>query len=116
MTTGNPPSPTFRSIFGGIVIAVLILIGFIYLGDVLKYAGAALTFVPAKLGLIQVATREEIMPIDFSTSPTTFTISKAGHYSFFTDDYDLLVINDAVLAAGAKPWFKIRSASNNNEE
>jgi len=116
MTTGTPPPPTYRSIFGGIAVVVLILFGFIFLGNIVKYAGATLTFIPAKLGLIQVVTREELILIDLSVSPTSFTIRKAGHYSLFTDNYDLLVINDAVLAAGAKPWLKIRSANNNDEE
>ncbi len=116
MTTGTPPPPTYRSIFGGIAVVVLILLGFIFLGKIVKYVGAVLTFMPAKLGLIQVVTREELIPIDVSVSPTSFTISKAGRYSLFTDNYDLLVINDAVLAAGAKPWLKIRSVSNHDEE
>jgi hypothetical protein len=116
MTTGAPPPPTYRNIFGGIAVVVLILIGFIFLGNIVKYVGAALTFIPAKLGLIHVVTPEELIPIDLGVSPTPFVVSKAGRYSFFTDNYDLLVINDAALAAGAKPWLKIASASNSDEE
>jgi len=116
MTIGTPPPPTYRSIFGGIAVVVLLLMGFMFLGNIVKYVGATFTFIPAKLGLIQAVTRAELIPVDFSKSPTSFTIKKPGRYMLFTDNYDLLVINDAVLAANSKPWLKIRSVSNDNEE
>lgn len=115
MNNGLPPSPTYRSIFGGIAIFVLIILCFMFLGDIIKYAGAVFTFIPSKLGLIQVATRKELIPVDLSVSPTSFAIRKVGHYWLYTDNYDLLVINDAVLAADAKPWLKIKSVSDTDE-
>jgi hypothetical protein len=35
---------------------------------------------------------------------------------FYTDNYDLLVINDAIVTAGAKPWFRLESLQNNAQE
>jgi len=110
MAIGNPPSPTFRSIFGGIGIVVLILLGFVFLANIVKFVGATFTFIPAKLGLIQVVKSEEVIAIDVSSSPTSITINEAGRYSLYVDNYDLLTINDAVVAGNAKPWFNIEFA------
>jgi len=115
MTTGFPPSPTYRSIFGGIAVAILIVLCFMFLGSIVKYFGAAFTFIPAKLGLIQIATRAEVIPVDLTASPTLLTINKGGRYQLYTDNYDLLVINDAVVAADAKPWLKINPAGKDME-
>jgi hypothetical protein len=104
---GEPPSPTFRSIFGGIIVAVLLFLAFMNLSTVLKYAGAVLGFIPGKLGLIQVVKPQEVIPVDVTTSPTVINIPQPGIYMLYTDNYDLLVINDAVVEAGSKPWLKI---------
>jgi hypothetical protein len=44
-----------------------------------------------------------------STSPSPITFTKPGSYDFYTDNYDLLVINDAIVEAGSKPWLKIEA-------
>jgi hypothetical protein len=49
-----------------------------------------------------------------STSPTPITFTRQGNYAFFTDNYDLLVINDAILASGSKPWLNIETGSGDN--
>src|SRR5512143_1149971 len=101
---GEPPSPTFRSIFGGIVIAILLFLALINLSTVLKYAGAVLGFLPSKIALIQVVKPQEVIPVDITTSPTVINFARSGSYMFYTDNYDLLVINDAVIEAGSKSW------------
>ena len=116
MTTGTPPQPTFRSIFAGIAIVLLIFLGFLSLSNLVKYVGAALTFIPGKLGLIHVVSSNEVMPVDMSTSPTKLTFTKPGRYSFFTDNYDLLVINDAIIESKGKPWLKIFTESKDEIE
>ncbi|HLO28971.1 MAG TPA: hypothetical protein VK249_07550 [Anaerolineales bacterium] len=106
---GEPHPPTFRSIFAGIAIVALLFFAFINLSVVVKYTGAVLAFIPSKIGLMQVVKRAEVIPVDLSTSPTPVTFTKPGKYIFYTDNYDLLVINDAVIEAGSKPWLKISS-------
>ena len=51
------------------------------------------------------------MPVDFHLSPTSITFTKPGRYLLYTDDYDLLVVNDAIIAANSKPWLNIQSES-----
>jgi hypothetical protein len=45
--------------------------------------------------------------VDVTTSPTVVNFAQPGAYILYTDNYDLLVINDAVLDAGSKPWLTI---------
>lgn len=106
---GEPPPPTIRSIIAGISLGLLLLLAFLNLPILFKYSGAILTFLPGKLGLMQVVKPEEVIPVDMSTSPTRITFNKSGMYILYTDDYDLLVINDAVAGSGAKPWLKIET-------
>lgn len=108
---GEPPSPTCRSIFAGIAGVVLLILAFFKLPTLVKYTGAVLAFIPSKVGLMQVVRPEEVIPVDMSTSPTSITFTQPGNYILYTDNYDLLVINDAVVEAGAKPWLKIEAES-----
>ena len=111
MNGGLPPQPTFRAIFGGIALLVILILAFLNIPILIKYAGAALTFIPSHLGLIQVVSRNEVMPVDIHSNPTSLTFSKPGRYLLYTDIYDLLVVNDAILAANGKPWINIQSES-----
>jgi hypothetical protein len=95
----------------GILLAALLCFAFFSLPSLVKYAGAVLTFVPAQLGLMDAVTPDEVMPVDMSASPTSLAFGKPGKYALFTDSYDLLVINDAVVAAQGKPWFRLVSES-----
>jgi len=106
---GSSPSPTFRSIFGGIALALLLLLAFFNLPILVKAVGAVLAFIPGKIGLMHVVQPEEVIPIDMSTSPSPITFTKSDNYAFYTDNYDLLVINDAVVEAGSKPWLTIEA-------
>jgi hypothetical protein len=91
---------------------LLTLFGF--LGDIVKWTGAALLFVPARLGLIRQATTNEVLPVDFSTSPTSFFFPQAGQYALYTSDYDLLVITDTLIESGGRPWLVISSSDGKN--
>jgi hypothetical protein len=72
-----------------------------------KWVGAVFTFLPGRLGLIKVVTPQEVMRVDMSASPTSVVFISTGRYALFTANYDLLAINEAVLAAKAKPWFRL---------
>ena len=111
MTTVLPPQPAFRSIFGGIALVAISILAFLNIDKIVKFTGAILTFIPSKLGLIQVVFRDEVMPVDMHSTPTSLTFTNPGRILLYTDNYDLLVINDAILAAKAKPWINILSDS-----
>ena len=111
MNGGLPPPPTFRHIIGGIGLLLILIIAFLNLPKIVKYVGAVLTYVPSQLGLIQVVSRSEVMPVDIHSSPTSITFTRPGHYLLYTDEQDLLVVNDAIIAANSKPWINIESGS-----
>lgn len=109
MIDGLPPQPTFRSIFGGIALVLILILAVLNIDKIIKYAGASLTFIPSKLGLLPVVSRNEVMPVNMHSTPTSVTFTKSGHYLFYTDNYDLLVINDAIILAKSKPWIIIQT-------
>jgi len=111
---GEPPSPTFRSIFGGIALGIVLLLAFFNLPVLVKYTGAVLTFIPGKLGLIQVVKSNEVISVDFAASPTTIAFKKPGNYALYTDNYDLLIIHDAIVESGGKAWLKIETEIGEN--
>lgn len=113
MTTldGEAPPPTFRSILAGIAAAILLLLAVINLPLLVKSLGVVLGFLPSKIGLIQVVKPDEVMTIDISTSPSLINVATPGDYLLYTSNYDLLVINDAVVEAESEPWLKIASES-----
>jgi hypothetical protein len=113
MTQGDPPAPRVRSIIAGILLASLICLSFALLPSLTKWAGAALTFIPSRLGLIRVVTPQQVMPVDFGVSPTPIVFRSPGRYVLFTDNYDLLVINDGAVQSGGRPWIKLLDHAGN---
>ena len=108
MTTGLPKQPSFGSILLGISLFVIALLAFLRLSDVIKYAGAALMYVPAKVGLIDMVMPKEVIPLPLETNPTSVTIPSPGNYILYLNNYDLLVVHDAVVASNSKPWIRIQ--------
>lgn len=106
---GEAPSPTIRSIVAGIAAAVLLFLAFLNLSTLLKSLGAVLGFIPDKIGIIQVVHPAEVIDFDVSVSPSQINFTKSGDYLLYTNNYDLLVINDAVVEAEADPWLTIES-------
>ena len=111
MTAGAPPNPSYRSIFLGVLLAVLLLAAVLRLADIVKLAGATLMFVPGHLGLVDVVARDQVIELSFSASPTPVDFVAPGAYLLYTNNYDLLVINDAVLESDAPPWLSATAAS-----
>jgi hypothetical protein len=110
MTTGLPKPPTCLSIGLGISLLILSLLAFFRIPDIVKSTGMVLMFVPAKLGIIDMVIPRDVVPQSIERNPSTITISKPGHYLFYTDNYDLLVINDAIAGSDAKPWLNMQLA------
>lgn len=111
MNSGLPPQPTIRAILGGIALLVILILAVWNIPIISKYIGATLTFIPSQLGLFQVVSRNEVMPVDMHSNPTSITFTKPDRYLIYTDDYDLLVVNDAIVAVNGKPWINIQSES-----
>jgi hypothetical protein len=109
MTIGLPEKPTFRSIILGISIFVILLLAFIKISDVVKFGGTALMYIPAKLGLIDMVTPKEVIPLPLETNPSFFTVSSPGQYVMYLNNLDMLVVHDAVAAKGSDPWMNIQS-------
>ena len=61
--------------------------------------------------MIQVVHPEEVITVDMSVSPSTINLTEPGDYLVYTNNYDLLVINDAVVEAQSDGWLTIESES-----
>ena len=109
MTTGLPKPPTFRSILLGIALFIIVLIAFIKIPDVIKYSGTVLMYVPAKLGLIDMVMPKDVIPLPLKENPSLIMIPAAGQYAMYLNNYDMLVVHDAIVASDAKPWMKLQS-------
>ena len=108
MTTGLPKQPSFGSILLGIALFIIALLAFLRLPDVVKYAGAALMYAPAKVGLIDMVMPKDVIPLPLEENPSLVTIPSPGNYILYLNNYDLLVVHDAVVAGNSKPWLRIQ--------
>jgi hypothetical protein len=106
MTAGHPPSPTYRSIALGLVLSAAVLVGLLRIGLFAKSIGAIFMFVPAKLGLIEMAYPADVIEVDIRRSPSSAILDAPGPYLLYTDNLDLLLINDAVVESDAAVWIK----------
>lgn len=104
MTTGLPKPPTFRSILFGIVLFIIALLAFLRIADVVKYTGTALMYIPAKLGLIDMVMPKDVIPLPLAENPSMITIPSPGQYVMYLNNYDMLVVHDAIVARDSEPW------------
>ena len=109
--TGLPKQPTCLSIGMGISLFVLFFLAFFRIPDIVKYAGAGLMYVPAKMGLINMVEPQDVIPMALAENPSLVTIPSPGRYIMYINDYDLLVVHDAVVEGNSHPWINIRSES-----
>lgn len=109
MTTGLPKQPTIGSIVLGIGLFIVALLAFLRLPDVVKYTGTALMYVPAKIGLIHMVMPRDVIPMSLAENPSSVTISSPGRYILYVNNYDLLVIHDAVVEGNSHSWITIQS-------
>ena len=108
MTTGLPKQPTIGSILAGIGLVVLAFLAFLRLPDVVKFSGAVLMFAPARLGLIDMVTPKDVIAFPLTENPSTITIPSPGRYLLYVNNYELLVVHDAVVEGNSDPWIKIQ--------
>lgn len=107
MTTGLPPQPTCRHIVGGFLLFILLCVAFFALPNLVKWSGAVFTFLPGQLGLIEVVKPSEVRPVHMGDNPTLLAFDRPGKFALFTQNVDLLEINNAIVAAHSKPWIRL---------
>ena len=100
-------TPTIFAIVAGIIIFTILFVAFVSLGQVVKSFGNVFLFLPDKLGILQTVKRTEIAEISMSTPPTDLYFEKPGLYTVYTNDYDLLIINDELTKHQMDPWLKV---------
>lgn len=99
--------PRVGTIGLGIGLFVVLLILVCSLSQGVKWAGAALLFLPERLGLAEPVHRAEITPLDMQISPLQVSFAYAQAYHIYTSDYDLLVISDVLAQSDAPAWLTV---------
>lgn len=108
-------SPKLTSIMGGILLAILLLIGLCMLGSVVKSIGSAVLFLPAQLGVLSQVRAADVATLDMQHSPSMLAFARPGLYHVYTADLDLLETAAALEASDAEAWLTIRSARSGEE-
>jgi hypothetical protein len=109
MTTAPPEQASLRSILLGIALFVILFLAFFRIPDVVKFSGAALMYLPSRLGLIDMVLPKDVVALPLDENPSAFTISAPGRYVMYLNNYDLLIVHDAVVAGNSDPWMNIQS-------
>ncbi len=105
-------SPKVYPITIGIVVFVLFLILMCSLMNLIKTAGYTLMWLPEKLGVLQVAHKDEVTVIHMNDGPlSTVVFTRPGWYQIYTNDYDLLLASDSMASHGGTPWVNVRDPS-----
>ena len=115
MTTALPKQPTISSIVIGIALVIVAFLAFLRLPDIVKFTGAILLYVPAKVGLIEMVTPKDVIPLPLADNPSSIKIPSPGQYLLYLNNYDLLVIHDASVARNSKSWIKIQAENLDTE-
>lgn len=108
MSSSEPASPTLRSIFLGICLAILLLLMLCRIGDLVKFAGVGLLWVPQQLGLVDRVEPGQVEMFDLSQKDNTWQVVEPGFYSVYTANDNLLELSPA-LEAGGKTWLTVRA-------
>ena len=111
MASAYNEAPKFRSIFLGIALFLIGVVLLCSLAEVIKLLSAPLLFIPAKLGLIQDVTADDVITVKLATTPSRFNLYRPGPYAIYESDVDILEITDALAKSHAAPWVKINALS-----
>jgi len=103
--------PRLRDIGLALLIALIALILLLQLGDVVKLAGAALYWLPARLGLLDQAQPADVWRHDLQTLPEGLEFSAAGRYAVYTADYDLLMMSMTMRESRDASWLVLTEAA-----
>jgi hypothetical protein len=108
-------SPRLTSVIGGILLALVLLISLCMMGSVVKSVGAAVYFLPARLGVLPDVRAADVAVLDMQHSPSMLAFARAGRYHVYTADLTLLETASLLDASSVKPWMVVRSASSGVE-
>lgn len=109
MTKPSYQPPRLRNIVAAIVVSIALLVLLFNLSGAMKSVGNLFLYLPARLGIIQQVTSEEVRTIDLSLPPPArLEITRPGRYAVFTSDYDLLMTN-IVSEDTTGSWLKVTS-------
>ncbi len=111
MSNAYYQTPTFRSILLGIALFLIGIMLLCSLAEVIKLLSAPLLFFPAKLGLIQDVTADDVVTVKLATTPSRFNLYQPGLYAIYESDIDILELTDALAKSHATPWVKIKALS-----
>ncbi len=111
MSNAYNQSPTFRSILLGIAAFLILIVLLCSLSEVVKFFGSTLLFFPAKLGVIQDVTPDDVVNVKLASSPSRLNLTRPGLYAVYADNPDLLELTDSLLNSHAAPWLKLKSLS-----
>jgi hypothetical protein len=109
MITGWPKPPTFLSIILGIGLAIVLILAFFHIPEVVKYTGAVLMYVPSRLGFFEMVTPSDVIPVSIARAQTPVYLPEAGSYAMYTENYDLLTLHNAAVESGKLTWIKVHS-------
>jgi hypothetical protein len=104
-------APSFRSIAGGCLLALLILAPLLFISTVVKWVGFPFLFLPQRLGLLPAATRADVRTIDLSTSSNQVDLPAAGAYLVYTDSFEILDVTLKLEQSNATPWLRVSDPS-----
>jgi len=110
----NPP--LVRNILFGILLFALLLAFLGFLGDITKWTGEVLYFLPSRFGLIDRVRPHEVIALEFSQNPMTVYFPAPGRYAFYTSHIELLeMANISMTSPGASPWLVFTSDTTGRE-
>jgi hypothetical protein len=99
--------PSYKSIFGGLLIGILLLFAFLELPIIVKVLGAPFMILPAQLGLIPSVERSQVLTIDLDTRQTMLEFTQPGTYVVYTADPHLLELSDYMAAKKTPTWLRV---------
>ena len=94
-------SPKVYAIIFGVIAFIGLLMIVCFLSEAVKFVGAPFLFLPEKMGLIEVVSREEVLKIEMSSGSTVLNFTRSGKFVVYTKDYDLLIISDSLRDVNA---------------
>lgn len=109
MSSGNPPSPTIRSIALGISLAVVLLVLLCRLGDMVKIAGTIMLWPPSQIGLVEQVQPGQVQVFDLQQKDNTWQVVQPGRYAVYTSN-DRLLEMSTLLEASGETWLEITAA------
>jgi hypothetical protein len=89
MDTPVPPRRLPAFLLAGVIIAIILAMLW-SIADVVKWAGAPFTILPAQLGLIRQVTRDQVVTIDMTPGQTTIHLPTPGTYVIYADMKQLM--------------------------